>query len=129
MVVGAEFATALLLLIPYGGIFGLAACILLVIAFSGVIARSMGRKEPVPCRCFGRTTEPMGTTHLYRNIIMLAMAMASLVLAVSSRPDLDTEAVVIGIPIGIFGAFVLTSFTEFSALLQSQPITRNADSR
>ncbi|MFB4317495.1 MauE/DoxX family redox-associated membrane protein [Actinomadura sp. 21ATH] len=126
-VVGAEFVTALLLLDPRLGVHGPAAAVLALTAFTAVVVRSVRRGDRTACSCFGRTREPMGRAHVYRNSILLAMAAGALGLAAHGRHAFDAEAIAPAIPLGVFWAFLLASFTEFFSLIRPRPATRSVD--
>lgn len=70
----AELLTAVLLLaVP--GVGGVLALVLLA-AFSAVVARAVGRKSTAVCTCFGRTSRrPVSASDLLRNALMAALAL------------------------------------------------------
>lgn len=71
-VVAAEFtAVALLAVLPLAG-FLLSAGLLL--AFTLAIVRNL-RRDGATCRCFGRTAEPLGRHHVWRNVFLVGCAV------------------------------------------------------
>lgn len=76
----AEVTTAVLLVaVPAAG--GAIAFVLLV-AFSAVIARALGRGATAPCSCFGAVSgRPISRGDLLRNAALAALAIVALVAA------------------------------------------------
>lgn len=75
-----ELGTAVLLVAapPAGG----AIALVLLGAFSAVIARALGRGVKAPCSCFGAASgRPISRTDLLRNAALAALAIAALVAA------------------------------------------------
>ena len=55
------------------------AAIVLLVAFSALIARLLRRGEHPPCACFGSwSLGPIGPRHLVRNAALLALAIVAL---------------------------------------------------
>ncbi|KAB2340348.1 MauE/DoxX family redox-associated membrane protein [Actinomadura rudentiformis] len=126
LVIAAEFAVASLLLIPYGTTYGFIACILLLVAFSGMIARAIRRNDQASCQCFGSSVEPVGAAHLYRNTILLVLAASGLAISPSGQHAADAAVLMISVPVGIFWALVLMHLGELLSLIR---FTQRADGR
>ncbi|MFF7095450.1 MauE/DoxX family redox-associated membrane protein [Streptomyces rubradiris] len=75
-VVAAEGAVCLALALPYPAatLAGLLAATALLAVFAVVIARSVTGGTTVRCRCFGRSTAPLGRTHVVRNGLLACAA-------------------------------------------------------
>ncbi|GAA2598796.1 MauE/DoxX family redox-associated membrane protein [Actinomadura fulvescens] len=128
-VVLAEFAVASLLLVPHSAAAGLTLCILLLVVFSSVIARSVRRRDRTPCRCFGGSEEPVGMVHLYRNIILLVAAASGLAISLSHDSPPQAETLVIGIPAGVFCAFLVMFLSELHTFFRPSSSTQRTQSR
>ncbi|MFF4713529.1 MauE/DoxX family redox-associated membrane protein [Streptomyces eurythermus] len=74
--VAAEAAVCLALALPYTAatLAGLLAATALLAVFAVVIARSVSTGTTVRCRCFGRSTAPLGRTHVVRNGLLACVA-------------------------------------------------------
>jgi hypothetical protein len=75
-VVAVEGAICLALILPHtpATLAGLLGATALLAVFTVVIARSLGRGTTVPCRCFGRSTAPLGRAHVVRNGLLASVA-------------------------------------------------------
>jgi uncharacterized membrane protein YphA (DoxX/SURF4 family) len=73
-VVAAEAASVVALVIA--PTFGFAAVAALIAAFSLGIARAIREDARVSCRCFGSATTPVSASHLVRNALLFATAIA-----------------------------------------------------
>lgn len=91
----AELATAaLLVVVPRAG--GIAAALLLA-GFAVGIAKVITSHAPVTCRCFGASAQPVGTSHLVRNIVLAGAALAiAAIPAVALAPSLPLAAATLG---------------------------------
>ncbi|MEU0386595.1 MauE/DoxX family redox-associated membrane protein [Streptomyces chartreusis] len=77
-VVAVEGAVCLALILPHtpATLAGLLAATALLAVFTVVIARSVGRRTTVRCRCFGRSAVPLGRAHVVRNGLLASVAAA-----------------------------------------------------
>jgi hypothetical protein len=72
VLLGEIAVVALVVTVPPAG-FALAALIL--VTFAAAIVLSLRRGNTKPCRCFGRSTTPLGRHHVWRNVLLIAVAM------------------------------------------------------
>lgn len=72
VLLGEVAIVALVVGVPSAG-FALAAVMLL--AFAVAVALSLRRGNAKPCRCFGRSTTPLGWHHVWRNAFLIAIAV------------------------------------------------------
>ena len=82
----AEIALAALLVVSPSGVLVpvAAAVVLLMLAYTWIIARALGFDEPVTCSCFGSLgRHDVDSTTLVRNLLLTAMAAAALWFAVA----------------------------------------------
>jgi hypothetical protein len=98
VLLGEAAATVLVVTAPRAG-FALAAALLL--AFAAAIARALRRGDTRPCRCFGRSTTPLARHHIWRNLLLTAVALAG-ALAPAGAPGvaLTVEAAAAGLVVG-----------------------------
>ncbi|MET9395665.1 MauE/DoxX family redox-associated membrane protein [Streptomyces sp. NPDC006624] len=75
-VVAVEGALCLALILPYTPVTlaGLLAATALLTLFALVIARSVHEGTTASCRCFGRSSTPLGRTHVLRNGLLASVA-------------------------------------------------------
>ncbi|WP_020525511.1 MauE/DoxX family redox-associated membrane protein [Catelliglobosispora koreensis] len=76
-VVLAEAAAVVLLLVPATAIAGLLLTAGLLVAFSLAILRALGKGNTASCQCFGASTSPLSRRHLWRNGVLLAVAVVA----------------------------------------------------
>jgi hypothetical protein len=78
IVLTAEAAAAVLTALPATAIWGLALAGLTITVFTAaaVLARKQGRQPT--CNCFGSSTATLGTRHVVRNCLIIAVAIAGL---------------------------------------------------
>lgn len=98
-VVAAEFAAVVLVaVIPLAGFLVSAA---LLLAFTVAIATNL-RRSGATCRCFGRTAEPLGRHHVWRNAFLVGCAVVgALAPAGPVRPGEAVLAVAGGLLTGL----------------------------
>ncbi|GAA1684739.1 hypothetical protein GCM10009765_37600 [Fodinicola feengrottensis] len=104
-VVIAEVLTVVLVAIPLAASamagFGLGAALLAAFAVGIVI--SVRKGERTPCRCFGKSTTPLGPLHVVRNVFLICVALLGAAGALSTGSlDLGAAAVaaVAGLVVG-----------------------------
>jgi hypothetical protein len=87
----AEALVVVLLAIParYPAAAGFAVAVGVLAVFTAAILRSVRRGNSVPCRCFGASSTPLGTRHVVRNIVLIAVALTGL--AATLRPTRDAR--------------------------------------
>jgi hypothetical protein len=83
VVIAAETLTTIACLTPPYRAYGLAAAVVLLSAFA-VVAERAARRPPVPCRCFGSGTVPLGRRHVARNLVLVALFLAALAAALTA---------------------------------------------
>ncbi|MFD4948239.1 MauE/DoxX family redox-associated membrane protein [Streptomyces sp. NPDC058239] len=118
-VVGAESLVCVLLAMPVTEVavaaFAIAAGLLA--AFSAGIALALRRGVHSPCRCFGRSTTPLGIPHMARNAVLGAAACAG-ALTASAPGDPEPGGVLLTVFVGMtIGAFI-ASLDDILALFR-----------
>src|SRR3954454_4633622 len=72
----AELATAAALLVQPLAIWGAAAALLLLVAFTGAIVNALARGDAPDCGCFGALhSAPVGRRQLVRNAVLASLAV------------------------------------------------------
>jgi len=105
-VVAAELAIPVLLVVPFtaGTVGGFALAAGLLAAFGVAILISLSRGQRAPCRCFGRSTTPLGPRHVVRNgllIILCVLGLAASLAGGSAPPAALGVAAVAGLVLGV----------------------------
>ncbi|MFD5743667.1 MauE/DoxX family redox-associated membrane protein [Streptomyces massasporeus] len=75
-VIAGEVAVLLLLVPPRTAHLGLAAAVLLLLAFTAGIVVALRGGRRAPCRCFGASATPLGPLHVVRNLILAGTGAA-----------------------------------------------------
>ncbi|GII65751.1 methylamine utilization protein MauE [Sphaerisporangium krabiense] len=127
-VVCAEGVVPVALADPSAAPYGHALAAALLLAFSGVILRSVRRGLTVECRCFGISNSPLGKRHLVRNMLICAVVLVSL--GMGSPPVASVADLAVGAAYGALAALPLITFDEivFLFLIRAEPITDAAGS-
>ncbi len=80
---------------------GFALAALMLLAFAVAISFSLRRGNTKPCRCFGRSTTPLGRHHVWRNVFLIAIAMlGALATPGTASPAVAVVAAVAGLVVG-----------------------------
>ncbi|MFF5205875.1 MauE/DoxX family redox-associated membrane protein [Streptosporangium sp. NPDC000396] len=106
--IGVEAVTGVALLA--GGALStpaLVAAMVLLSIFSALAMVAARAKLNVACACFGRAAAPLGRRHVWRNLVLLGIAVAG----VAVQVDVPLEAG--GIAVAAGAAVVITSLTAF----------------
>lgn len=113
-----EAATVLLVVLPVRPLaaIGCAFAVLLTLLFSSAIARSLRTGRRTPCRCFGRSTVPLGGRHLIRNAVLLIVGVAGLATTVTGGPTQLTGTAV-AVLAGSFLGLIIATFDDIATLL------------
>lgn len=75
-----ETGIALTAAVPATARAGLAAAVLLLAMFTGLLLRTITSGRRVPCNCFGASGTPASARHLVRNLILIVVAATGLTL-------------------------------------------------
>ncbi|MEU8826283.1 MauE/DoxX family redox-associated membrane protein [Streptomyces sp. NPDC048636] len=103
-VVAAEGLIPLLLVVPPGGLAGLALGGAMLIVFTVAMANALRRKKTTSCACFGSSTAPIGRQHVVRNVALLAVAGTGVAAVLGGAPEFPSHAG--GIAVAAFAALV-----------------------
>ena len=118
---GEATVAATLLAFPVGPVWltagGFALAVVLLLAFI-VLIRSVRRTgRVVACACFGPSATPLGVAHLWRNVVLLAVAVAGLATA-TSNGTFATGPVLICVVVAGCGVLLASTFVD---LISSSP--------
>lgn len=86
-VVAAEATIPLLLIVPATRRIGLGMAMLCLTAFGAAVAATVRRGVQGSCRCFGRSSIPLGYRHVVRNGMLFAVAATGLGVGPGSLAD------------------------------------------
>lgn len=115
LVIAGETMVPVLLAVPTltTGRLGWLLAAALLIGFTVAIVVSLRRGAAAPCRCFGRSTIPLGARHVVRNLLLLGVVGTGLV-AGAVGGTMDIGGMVIA---GIAGAIVAGFVVMFDDLV------------
>ncbi|MFC9977185.1 MauE/DoxX family redox-associated membrane protein [Spirillospora sp. NPDC127200] len=116
-VVLTELALAVLLPLPQTSIPALAGAVMLLAAFSVVVATALRTGRRVACRCFGGNGSAIGVPHLVRNGALLVLAVAGFAVALTG-PGIRSQDAFVAVPFGVVGAFLAVTFVDFATLFR-----------
>jgi hypothetical protein len=114
----AEALTVLLLGIGIRiiAVIGFSLAIVLGVLFSQAILRSIRSGNRTACRCFGRSSSPLGPRHLVRNGLLLAVTVVGL--ASSWAGDsAEPAGALVAVLAGLFLGLIIASFDDLAQLL------------
>lgn len=85
-VVASEIVISVLMVIPITvtAVVGFTIAAGLLCAFTYGIVSSMRRGDQTPCRCFGKSTTPLGLRHVIRNIFLIGLCVLGFVSALNA---------------------------------------------
>lgn len=105
----AETAVALLVVVPRAAAVGSVAAVALFAILTGGVGWVLARRMNVRCACFGAAGRTLSITHLIRNLFLLATAICSgLVARFPGAP----EEIMISTVLGVFLALVLVRLDD-----------------
>lgn len=116
-VVAGEAGVVLLLALPWTVLVGFVAGGLLLAAFTGAIAVTLRRGPSATCRCFGAGKTRLGTAHVVRNLLLVAVCVTGAV-AATMTAGLPSNAPGLGLTLtaAVVGVVFVVHFDEIAAL-------------
>ncbi|MFC0628092.1 MauE/DoxX family redox-associated membrane protein [Kribbella deserti] len=121
-VVAVEAALAIALVVGAGGAFssrlsllaivGFVLAITLLLAFTTAIVLTLRRGVRKACKCFGATSTPLGRAHVVRNLLLLVLAVAGLVAALTQGAPLQPAGAALAVMAGVIGGLLITRFDD-----------------
>jgi hypothetical protein len=116
--VSAEALTVLLVILPARttAVIGCALAASLMALFSGAIWRSLRRGDNAPCRCFGRSSTPLGRRHLARNGLLLLTSALGIGACLVDNP-LQLAGSLVSLAAGLFFGLALAAFDDIAQLI------------
>lgn len=114
----AEALVLVLVAIPLRitAVLGFAVAVLLTALFSNAIRRTLRSGNRVPCRCFGRSSSPLGPRHLVRNGLLLALTVTGLAVSWAAG-SADLAGALVAVLAGLFLGLIIASFDDLAQLL------------
>ncbi|HZN71741.1 MAG TPA: MauE/DoxX family redox-associated membrane protein [Micromonosporaceae bacterium] len=122
-VVVAEMVTVSLVVFPATAAAGFGLACVVLVGLSMAMAATVRSRQAVSCRCFGASAVPVKSWHLWRNALLLAVAVGGLV-AGAVKPDgsVTPTASVIAVAVGVVVAVLLIRFDDLVELLRPSRI-------
>ncbi|MGI8666032.1 MAG: MauE/DoxX family redox-associated membrane protein [Jatrophihabitans sp.] len=117
-VVAAEALILVLIIapLPMANLLGCLLAGLLTLGFCAAIIRSIRSGNRVPCRCFGRSSTPLGGRQVARNAVLLAVTVLGAATA-SSTDDRQLAAALVAVIAGLFVGLLIASFDDIAELI------------
>ncbi|GAB3129483.1 MauE/DoxX family redox-associated membrane protein [Microbispora hainanensis] len=114
----AEGCVTVLVAVPLTRQAGFAAAIALLAVLTTGVAVVLARGGGVPCRCFGASPAPLSGRHLVRNLLLVAVALAGLVLPAGS---LALSGWLVAFLAGGLGGVIVTLLDDLVELFVPSP--------
>ncbi|WP_326549832.1 MauE/DoxX family redox-associated membrane protein [Micromonospora sp. NBC_01813] len=125
LLIVAELTIAVAMLVPRVSPAAQVSAIGLLVVLTLGVATAVKQKISVPCACFGRPTSDLGKRHIYRNLILIAIAGTGLVTHVFQAAGSLSDLHVGGVAMSVLGAFVIallvTYYDEIVDLFDTSP--------
>lgn len=120
LVVAAEVLSALLVLVPLAlpAVAGFVVAAGLLAAFAVGITINVRRGDRTPCRCFGKSTTPLGPLHIFRNIFLICAAALGATASVLPG-GVDWGGAAVGAIAGIVLAALVVALDDIADLFRS----------
>lgn len=91
-----ELLLGLALVVGFGRVAAATCAIVLLVGFTVVLVRVVRQGRPVQCRCFGSlSAESVGGWSIARNLVLLALAAATLTTDSTTGTDVDSTLVTV----------------------------------
>ena len=123
LVVCAEVAVVLLLAapVPTSGVAGFSLAAVLLTGFGAAIAVSVRRGQRTPCRCFGKSTVPLGTRHVVRNLLLVLAAVLGVAASLAGGAAQSGQLVVAAVA-GLVTGVLVTLLDDLVLLFRPTPL-------
>lgn len=123
LVVGAEIAIPLLLAVPtrITGTAGFGVGFALLGAFIIGIGSSLRHGDRTPCRCFGKSTVPLGPRHIGRNLGLMALCLAGGIATLSTPAAMDWGLFGVAAVAGLVVGGLVIVFDDIAELFWPTP--------
>jgi hypothetical protein len=112
----AELLVVALIAVPATAAWGLAAALVLDLAFIAAIGSALSRGVQEPCRCFGGAQRALGAREIVRDVILGALTALALLGAVAGFPDRAPAGWFIAAVAGSVGALLVVLFDDLAEL-------------
>ncbi|MGH3190550.1 MAG: MauE/DoxX family redox-associated membrane protein [Streptosporangiaceae bacterium] len=117
VILAAEAASAVLMIVPGTALAGLAIAAGLLAGFTIVPAASLKRGIMLTCRCFGLRSATIGPSHVVRNGIALTAAVAGIAASQASGATAAWTPFPVGV--GVLCGAIFVGWDEIAYLLRS----------
>lgn len=113
-----EALVPVLLVAPFTAPYGFGLAVVLLAAFTVVIAVAVRRGRHTTCRCFGPSSVPIGPRHLVRNGVLCTVAVLG---ALSHGGLPPAGGILLAVFAGLVGAILIISADDIADLLVRSP--------
>jgi hypothetical protein len=114
-----EALTTLLLAVPTRttGLAGFSLAAVLLAVFAAAITFSVRRGNTQPCRCFGRSSTPLGRLHVWRNIFLVFAALIGSAATTLPAGPAELAPTITAAFAGLIAAAIVVSLDDIAYLL------------
>ncbi|WP_433042554.1 MauE/DoxX family redox-associated membrane protein [Dactylosporangium sp. CS-033363] len=119
LVVGCEVAIVALVAVParMAGIVGLALAAALLAGLAAAIGIVVRRGTVTTCQCFGHSAMPLGTFHIGRNLVLIAIAAIAAVVTWIGDGGAELGGALLAALAGVLGGALVTVLDDVRTLL------------
>ena len=112
--VACEALTTVLLAIPSRttGLAGFSLAAALLAVFAVAITLSVRRGSNQPCRCFGRSSTPLGRLHVWRNIFLVFMALLGSITTTLPTGSVEVAPTITAAFVGLIAGAIVVSLDD-----------------
>lgn len=113
-----EALIAVLLAVPTrtAGLAGFSLAAALLAVFAVGITFSVRRGNTQPCRCFGRSSTPLGRLHVWRNIFLVLVALIGSISTTLPSSPADVAATLTAAFAGLIAGAIVVSLDDIAYL-------------
>jgi Methylamine utilisation protein MauE len=115
-VTAAELLVVALLIAPETATWGMAAALVLDIAFIAAIISALRRGVQEPCRCFGATEQGLSAREVVRDVILGALTVLGLLAGTAGLPAWNPAGWLVAAVAGSVGALLIVLFDDIAEL-------------
>jgi hypothetical protein len=115
----AELAVVLLLALPWAVSFGFGLGVLVLAAFTSVTGSELAKGRQVRCRCFGASGGQIGLAQIVRNVVLLALSLAGLVIEPVSHGGVGAAGLIVAFGLALVAAVGLVRWDDLASLART----------
>jgi hypothetical protein len=123
MLAAAEIAVVLFVALPWTVIVGLVFAAVLLIALAWGVAATVHAGVSAPCQCFGRSGAPLSSRHVVRNLALIMLAVAGVVVQpAGASAAVHPAGLVVSLGAAVVVVLVVLFMDDLAALINEGAI-------